>query len=48
MAAMPTGDAELGLERRTAAPATAAEASGAAASMLRRLADFLLAPVCIS
>jgi hypothetical protein len=45
MAAMPTGEAELGLERLTAATAIAAERSGVAASMLRRLADFLLPPV---
>jgi ComF family protein len=48
MAAMPTGEAELGLERREAAAAIAAERSGVGASMLRRLADFLLPPVCIS
>src|SRR5262245_65456648 len=47
MAAMHTGEAELGLERRGEA-AIAAERPGAAASMLRRLADFLLPPVRIS
>ncbi|MGD9501732.1 MAG: ComF family protein [Methyloceanibacter sp.] len=40
MEAMPTGEAELGLERRAPAPAMG--------SMLRRLADILLPPVCIS
>lgn len=48
MAAMPTGEAELGLERRGEAAAIAAERSSTAASMLRRIADFLLPPVCIS
>jgi predicted amidophosphoribosyltransferase len=48
MTATPTGEAELGLERRTAAAAIAAERSGAAVSMLGRLADFLLPPICIS
>ena len=47
MAAMPTGEAELGLERRAEA-AIAAERSGATAWLLRRVADFLLPPVCIS
>ena len=44
MAAMPIGEAELGLEGLGAAAAIAAKAE----SMLRRLADFLLPPVCIS
>jgi ComF family protein len=48
MAAMPTGEAELGLERRGEAAAIAAERSGTAASMLRLIADFLMPPVCIS
>src|SRR5262245_24985964 len=48
MTATPTGEAELGLDRRTVAAAIAAERSGAAVSMLRRLADFLLPPICIS
>src|SRR5262245_41607448 len=48
MAAMPTGEAELGPKRRAGAAAIAAETSGVAASMLRRVADFLLPPVCIS
>src|SRR5262245_12315140 len=48
MAAMPTGEAGLGLKRRAGAAAIAGETSGVAASMLRRVADFLLPPVCIS
>lgn len=48
MAAMPAGEAELGLEPETAAPAMPGAASGAMGSILRRLADFLLPPVCIS
>src|SRR5262245_65294775 len=48
MAAMPTGEAELGLERRGGAAAIAAARSGVTASLLRRVADFLLPPVCFS
>jgi ComF family protein len=48
MAAMPAGEAELGLESETAAPATPGAASGTMGSILRRFADFLLPPVCIS
>jgi ComF family protein len=48
MAAMPAGEAKLGLEPETAAPAMPGAASGAMGSILRRLADFLLPPVCIS
>jgi ComF family protein len=47
MAAMPTGEAELGVDRRVEAAAVAVEKSGVA-SMLRRAADFLLPPVCIA
>ena len=38
----------LALSRRPAAPAMAGRASGAMGRMLRRLADVLLPPVCIS
>lgn len=48
MGAMPTGEAELGLERETAAPAMAGRGSGAMGRTLRRLADILLPPVCIA
>jgi ComF family protein len=45
---MPTGEAELGLERETPAPAMPREASGTMGCALRRLADILLPPVCIA
>ena len=48
MAPMPIGEAELGLEAPSAAPATTRAASGAMRSTLGRIADFLLPPVCIS
>lgn len=48
MGAMPTGEAELGLERETAAPAMAGRVHGAMGRTLRRLADILLPPVCIA
>ena len=46
---MPIGEAEqLGLEPQSAAPAMTGAARTAMRSMLGRLADFLLPPVCIS
>jgi predicted amidophosphoribosyltransferase len=46
---MPVGEAEqLGLEPQSAAPAMTGAASAVMRSMLGRLADFLLPPVCIS
>lgn len=48
MASMPAGEAELGLEPQSAAPAIPGAAPAAMRSLLARLADFLLPPVCIS
>jgi hypothetical protein len=46
---MPVGEAEqLGLEPQSAAPAMTGAARAVMRSMLGRLADFLLPPVCIS
>jgi ComF family protein len=48
MAAMTTEQAELGLEPQSSAPALTRTAPAAMRSMLGRVADFLLPPVCIS
>ena len=52
MVSMPIGEAELGLEPQSSASATQPRVTGAASgsvrSVLGRLADFLLPPVCIS
>jgi ComF family protein len=48
MVLMPIGEAELGLEAPSATPAMTRAAPGALRSMLGRIADFLLPPVCIS